>query len=367
MKISSLILLCFLFISCNIHNPPKEVQEDKSESEDTFSLDFEDLEDVFFRPTFVNKDDIFIPQNLEEVHKELDNGLSKHAKEILRKDYDELTSDEQGAYIFQLGHFGLGMWMRNNWNLWKGGKLSKYFNDLGIYHPDDMSAIIHNSYIAKLRIEDYDIKKDIEYYKDFWQSKEIPEEGSPIDGAEINWVVKIGDGKGTIHLGISKSDNSLWRYEYGSEKGIEPAKPNEIKDLKDFINRPFEISINKKVPKASTLKDSLVQSLKQKSLLDKVDFDWFGDEQLQTIEVQIGINVPLEISQSVLAIFSMEMELKPIVSLNEKDDGLWHTRRIYIGSFVKSGKKPIPPDKLHSLLGEQISHEDFVRIIRNLE
>lgn len=43
-------------------------------------------------------------------------------------------------------HFGFGMWIRNNWNLWGGSRLSIYFNQKGIHHPDDMSGIILVSY-----------------------------------------------------------------------------------------------------------------------------------------------------------------------------------------------------------------------------
>jgi hypothetical protein len=39
-------------------------------------------------------------------------------------------------------HFGLGMWMRNNWGLWAGGPLAQHFGALGIDHPDNMSGVI---------------------------------------------------------------------------------------------------------------------------------------------------------------------------------------------------------------------------------
>ena len=49
-----------------------------------------------------------------------------------------MTEDEfSGRY-----HLGFGMWMRNNWGLWKSSRLSRYFNSLGVYHPDDMTGII---------------------------------------------------------------------------------------------------------------------------------------------------------------------------------------------------------------------------------
>ena len=43
-------------------------------------------------------------------------------------------------------HHGLGMWIRNNWGLWRNSKLKRYFLDRGILHPDEMSSIILSSY-----------------------------------------------------------------------------------------------------------------------------------------------------------------------------------------------------------------------------
>ena len=39
-------------------------------------------------------------------------------------------------------HLGLGMWMRNNWGLWGGSRLQKYFTDKGVTHPEGMSSVI---------------------------------------------------------------------------------------------------------------------------------------------------------------------------------------------------------------------------------
>jgi len=43
-------------------------------------------------------------------------------------------------------HFSLGMWIRNNWGLWRNSKLKKYFLERGFQHPDDMSSFILTSY-----------------------------------------------------------------------------------------------------------------------------------------------------------------------------------------------------------------------------
>ncbi len=66
-------------------------------------------------------------------------------------------------------HFGLGMWIRNNWGLWKGNELAKYFNSIGIYHPDDMSGIILTSYYRELHGQDWNVDKQVIYYQEYWK------------------------------------------------------------------------------------------------------------------------------------------------------------------------------------------------------
>lgn len=49
------------------------------------------------------------------------------------------------AYLLHK-HFGLGMWMRNNWGLWsEQSRLKKYFDSLGIRDADDVLSLILTS------------------------------------------------------------------------------------------------------------------------------------------------------------------------------------------------------------------------------
>jgi len=66
-------------------------------------------------------------------------------------------------------HMGLGMWMRNNWGLWKGKELADYFNSIGIYHPDDMSGIILTSYYRELQGQEWKVEEQVKYYQDYWK------------------------------------------------------------------------------------------------------------------------------------------------------------------------------------------------------
>ena len=43
-------------------------------------------------------------------------------------------------------HFSLGMYLRNNWGLWGGSRLSHYFETRGVQHPDSMSGLIIEYY-----------------------------------------------------------------------------------------------------------------------------------------------------------------------------------------------------------------------------
>jgi hypothetical protein len=76
----------------------------------------------------------YIPKNLQEAFLELDKELS----EINKKEMTALKSrKDMIAY-----HMGLGTWMRNNWGLWGGSRLQKYFTDKEVGHPEDMSSVI---------------------------------------------------------------------------------------------------------------------------------------------------------------------------------------------------------------------------------
>lgn len=59
--------------------------------------------------------------------------------------------------------------MRNNWGLWSGSRLAKYFNEMGIFHPDDMSGIILTSFHRHLNGKDLQLDQQIKYYQEYWE------------------------------------------------------------------------------------------------------------------------------------------------------------------------------------------------------
>jgi len=107
----------------------------------------------------VNKD--YKPKNLDEAITQLDILFPDSTKQ-------KISRMEEREFLGS-AHMSTGMWIRNNWHLWKGGELSKYFNGLGIFHPDDMSGIILCSYYRHIKNQDYDLDNQIKFYQDYWK------------------------------------------------------------------------------------------------------------------------------------------------------------------------------------------------------
>ena len=104
---------------------------------------------------------IYIPIDLNDCFRQIDGFWSDSVKmQVRNKTEDEFTAN---------AHFGIGLWMRNNWRLWGGSRLSKYFNDLGIFHPDDMSGIILTSYHRYLNNREIKLEEQIKLYKEYWE------------------------------------------------------------------------------------------------------------------------------------------------------------------------------------------------------
>lgn len=73
-------------------------------------------------------------------------------------------------------HMGLGRWIRNSWNLWKGGCLASYmFDTLRIFHPDDMSGFILDSFWSRLHNKTVDMRKYLITLESFYVPNMAPE------------------------------------------------------------------------------------------------------------------------------------------------------------------------------------------------
>ena len=100
-------------------------------------------------------------------------GTLDEAVEML---YKNLTEAEKN-YIKQLDnmteyHHNIGRLIRNGWGLWnQDSMITKYFRETyDITHADDISSMILDNLLAKLKKEEYNpftaAKKFIDYWKD---------------------------------------------------------------------------------------------------------------------------------------------------------------------------------------------------------
>lgn len=119
----------------------------------------------FGRPSTLNKsiecDTFYIPVDLDDCIIQ----LNKIIPDSTKAGIIALTEEDFSART----HLNLGMWIRNNWGLWSGSRLAKFFTLKGIYHPDDMSGIILDSYYRYLIGQDIKLEEQIRYYHEYWE------------------------------------------------------------------------------------------------------------------------------------------------------------------------------------------------------
>ena len=105
----------------------------------------------------------YIPKNLDDAINSLD-GIYSDSTKI------EITKLTEKEFIYGNYRPGIGLWMRNNWQLWGGSRLSKYFRDNKINHPESMSVVILKSYYRYLKNENIRFEEQIKEYVE-WEEK----------------------------------------------------------------------------------------------------------------------------------------------------------------------------------------------------
>lgn len=93
--------------------------------------------------------------------------LNKHLPDeaktrLLDRPFDNLVEE----------HFGLGMWIRNNWALWGDGPLAEDMRMQGFRHPDDISTVILNSFWLDHHGCPRQIGAQARYYHAWWTAAE---------------------------------------------------------------------------------------------------------------------------------------------------------------------------------------------------
>jgi hypothetical protein len=104
--------------------------------------------------------------------------------------------------------------------------------------PDEMMCFTPQVFIHVYQMDEIRVPKSAPRDDPAYScARDEPKDRSPVDSAEIEWVITSmpsdpgKPGSATVHLGISASDGSYWRYEYGSGRGIEPATKEDAVDL----------------------------------------------------------------------------------------------------------------------------------------
>ncbi len=162
--------------------------------------------------TKTNSDTVYIPIDLEDCFIQIDKILPDSTRNSLLA----LTEDEFSTRL----HMGFGMWMRNNWGLWKGSRLSKYFNNKGIYHPDDMSGIILDSYYRNKTGKEIKLDEQIKHYQNYWKVVQKPKKDSFPKGVKrLNfnsgmYYESKTNGQGFVHVGTSTKTTDIWLFDY---------------------------------------------------------------------------------------------------------------------------------------------------------
>src|SRR4051812_5357749 len=94
-----------------------------------------------------------VPKNLDDAHQQL-------LKIFSPKDIEHIKAMKKEDDMIEY-HFGLGMGLRNDWGLWRGSRLSQWFNERGIFHPDDMTGIIFDTFWDKLHSKPFRLQEKI--------------------------------------------------------------------------------------------------------------------------------------------------------------------------------------------------------------
>lgn len=157
-------------------------------------------------------DGVYIPKDIDDCFVQLDSFWSDSIKNEVR---DQNEEDFTASV-----HLGIGRWIRNNWGLWgKGSRLSKYFNNKGIYHPDDISAIILTSYHRYLTGNSIDLEEQINYYIDYWKIVAEPNKKDYPKGVKeivqmMRFIYKNTEEEGCLHVYKDAKSEELWLYDY---------------------------------------------------------------------------------------------------------------------------------------------------------
>lgn len=150
------VVAASLFVGCDNHTRESGRSNSHSENASASKANVE--------PHGGSEDSERIPKTLDEALDLMMAGLTEEDR-----DYIEKAGDDYAGMV----HFGQGMGMRNSWGLWGDSPLKRYFVRLGIYHADDMSAIISQAFSRRVRGRPIELDQLVRYYRDYWEKEDI--------------------------------------------------------------------------------------------------------------------------------------------------------------------------------------------------
>ena len=181
---------------------------------------------------------VYIPKDMEDAMRELDGILSDEEKSRLK---------EVGSGI-EL-HFGLGMWLRNNWGLWVNSRLVAALEKAGrtFFDADGVSLHICCAYLDHLNGKKYVARKgeDADSYSD---------RNNDFVVNENNWDYIGKNRQKFIEKGIVEGKKVKFGYKYGFSSGMEEQTVKELKELREpegvitdvnYYNRHYKVKLVK--------------------------------------------------------------------------------------------------------------------------
>ncbi len=101
------------------------------------------------------------------------------------------TEKDMGQY-----HHSIGLWIRNRWGLWGGSDLATSLENLGLRHPDDMSAVILTSFWRYLHNRPLGLLEQVEEFRRYaFDSAEHDCSQGDSDGcARLGFLYQRGEG-----------------------------------------------------------------------------------------------------------------------------------------------------------------------------
>ena len=129
----------------------------------------------------------------------------------------KVKNKQESRFVLD-AHLAIGMWMRNNWWLWKGSRLSTYFNDLGVNHPDDMTSIILTCYHRHLNGKEFNVKAQVEMFQYYWTVvtppllEKYPEKAKGFTIQEKSFFITKMKMTDCIQIASSPFTDTIWLY-----------------------------------------------------------------------------------------------------------------------------------------------------------